>query len=173
MSDNGAHYGDIPTGGTEIDVLPTNAAAYRVRLVVLRTRADNEILARIRTSCAGSDGYIAKNNIVGVVIVHLSTETFLCDLHRASVQSGGSPGQGSTGGTGSGSGSTGGTGSGTGSTYPVPMNDLLLRRWSQPLTRFTLFAPNESAAAWRRKVVQSVIERYQSRIKAPIGSAQL
>ena len=73
-----AHYGDIPTGGTEIDVLPTNAAAYRVRLVVLRTRADNEILARIRT-CAGSDGYIAKNNIVGVVVVQFVNG----DLSRA------------------------------------------------------------------------------------------
>lgn len=116
-----AHYGDIPTGGTEIDVLPTNAAAYRVRLVVLRTRADNEILARIRT-CAGSDGYIAKNNIVGVVIVQFVNG----DLSRAifiglRFRSGG-VGSGSTGGTGSGPGSTGGTGSGTGSTYPVPMN---------------------------------------------------
>ena len=73
-----AHYGDIPTGGTEIDVLPTNAAAYRVRLVVLRTRADNEILARIRT-CAGSDGYIAKNNVVGVVVVQFVNG----DLSRA------------------------------------------------------------------------------------------
>ena len=73
-----AHYGDIPTGGTEIDVLPTNAAAYRVRLVVLRTRADNEILARIRT-CARSNGHIAKNNVVGVVVVQFVNG----DLSRA------------------------------------------------------------------------------------------
>ena len=73
-----AHYGDIPTGGTEIDVLPTNATAYRVRLVVLRTRADNEILARIRT-CAGSDGHIAKNNVIGVVVVQFVNG----DLSRA------------------------------------------------------------------------------------------
>ena len=126
-----AHYGDIPTGGTEIDVLPTNAAAYRVRLVVLRTRADNEILARIRT-CAGSDGHIAKNNVVGVVVVQfvngdLSRAIFIgLRFRRGGVGSGSTggtgSGTGSTGGTGSGSGSTGGTGSGTGSTYPVPMN---------------------------------------------------
>ena len=36
-----AHYEDIPTGGTEIDVLPTNAAAYRVRLVVLQERGES------------------------------------------------------------------------------------------------------------------------------------
>lgn len=88
-----AHYGDIPTGGTEIDVLPTNAAAYRVRLVVLRTRADNEILARIRT-CAGSECYIAKNNIDwrGYCSIR-QRRPFPCDLHRASVQERGESGQ--------------------------------------------------------------------------------
>ena len=169
-----AHYGDIPTGGTEIDVLPTNAAAYRVRLVVRRTRADNEILARIRT-CAGSNGHIAKNNVVGVVVVQFVNG----DLSRAifiglRFRSGGSR-------VGIYRGNRIWVGIHRGNRIwiriHIPRSDecnLLRRGGANPLTRFYVIRSQRvSRRLSVRKIVQSVVERYQSRVKTPVVSAQL
>ena len=159
-----AHYGDIPTGGTEIDVLPTNAAAYRVRLVVRRTRADNEILARIRT-CARSNGHIAKNNVVGVVVVQFVNG----DLSRAIFIGLRFRSRGSRVGI--------YRGNRIWIRIHIPRSDecnLLRRGGANPLTRFYVIRSQRvSRRLSVRKIVQSVVERYQSRVKTPVVSAQL
>lgn len=91
-----AHYGDIPTGGTEIDVLPTNAAAYRVRLVVLRT------LRRQRNpcpnpTCAGSDGHLPRTRLLAWLLFNSSTETFPVRSSSGFGSGAGGVGSGSTG----------------------------------------------------------------------------